>query len=83
MWKNIDLKEYMVDASAAKKEEKDFMEKVMAAAKQKSVLHSVTWHRIILDEAHTIKDKSRSNIVSSHRISFDLIRSDLILSDLI
>jgi hypothetical protein len=24
----------------------------------KSTLHAVTWHRIVLDEAHTIKDKA-------------------------
>ena len=32
------------------------MEKITTG--NKSTLHAVTWHRIVLDEAHTIKDKA-------------------------
>ena len=34
------------------------VEAMVAKAKSKSALHSVTWHRIVLDEAHSIKDKA-------------------------
>ena len=54
----INIKEYMADAAVARKEEKDFMEKLVEKGRSKSTLHAVTWHRIVLDEAHTIKDKS-------------------------
>lgn len=37
--------------------------------KEKSILHKVNWHRIILDEAHNIKDRS-SNTARSVVIFF-------------
>ena len=54
-WNKINKKDYMADWNRARKEEKDLVEAIVAKAKAKSALHSVTWHRIVLDEAHSIK----------------------------
>ena len=42
---------------------------MVAKAKAKSALHSVTWHRIVLDEAHSIKvhkfSKKKGKLITS------------------
>lgn len=43
---------------AAQQEQKKLMDNMLKKNAKKSPLHNMKWHRIVLDEAHTIKDKS-------------------------
>lgn len=58
---DVVLSTYSVLESCFRRQEyglKRMVEGSPTLVKQKSVLHKVNWHRIVLDEAHNIKDRS-------------------------
>jgi len=54
---DIVLTSYAVLESAFRKQNTGFKRKG-ELVKEDSVLHAIEWHRVILDEAHNIKDRS-------------------------
>ncbi|KAI8092310.1 SNF2 family N-terminal domain-containing protein [Gilbertella persicaria] len=67
---DVVLSTYSIMESSFRRQESGVHNKATRSIrKEKSVLHKIKWHRIILDEAHNIKDRSSNTARSVFNIS--------------
>lgn len=67
---DVVLTSYAVMESSFRREIKGFMKKGILM-KEDSIIHKLNWHRIILDEAHNIKDRSSNQAKAAFALKGD------------